>query len=180
MNLQPQNLENQLVELRPLLPSDFELLYAVASDPFIWEQHPTKERYQKPIFQIFFDGALEMEGAFVVVDKQTKNIIGSSRFYEYNVRKKSITIGYTFYGRAYWGKSYNIEVKKLMINYAFQYVDNVVFHIGSQNIRSQKAIEKLGAVKYDEQTIYYKGEPTANLNFFYKIKKENWQIETKI
>ncbi len=172
-NLQPTNLINKWVTLIPLQESDFERLYAVASDPKIWEQHPNKLRYQRTVFENFFTGAMESGGAFIIVDTQTGEPIGSSRFCNYHAENNSIEIGYTFYATRCWGKEYNRSAKKLMINHAFQYVDTVIFHIGAGNIRSQKAIEKIGAIKTGEEEHQYFGETTA-LNFNYEIKKLNY------
>ncbi|WP_136668767.1 GNAT family N-acetyltransferase [Flavobacterium sp. H122] len=169
MNLQPV-LKNDLVSLIPLKDSDFEELYQVASDPLIWEQHPNKDRYKREVFQNFFDGAMQSGGAFKAIDNQSGKVIGSTRFYDLNKEDKSILIGYTFYGRDYWGSTYNPQVKKLMLDYAFQFLDKVYFHIGAENIRSQKAIERLGAVKTREIEVAYHGE-TEKLNFEYVILK---------
>jgi RimJ/RimL family protein N-acetyltransferase len=173
MNLQPF-LENDTIQLIPLQASDFEALYHVASDPLIWEQHPNKNRYQKAIFQNFFDGALLSKGAFVIVDKETNAIIGSTRFYDWNSEEKSVLIGYTFYGRNYWGSKYNPMIKKMMLDYAFQFVDHVYFHVGTENIRSQIAMERLGAIKVREINIAYHGEH-EKLNFEYLISKSDWK-----
>lgn len=173
-----KTLENSVVRLEPLLATDFERLFAVAADPLIWEQHPTKTRYKREVFEQFFAGALESQSAFCIFDAQSNELIGSSRFYEW-VEKKSISIGYTFFARTSWGKRHNANAKKLMLDYAFQFVEEVIFHIGAQNIRSQKAIEKLGAEKFKEQAIYYKNETTANSNFFYKINKMNWLEQSR-
>lgn len=81
-------------------------------------------------------------------------------------------IGYTFYGRNYWGSVYNPSVKKLMLDYAFQFLGKVYFHIGAENIRSQKAIERIGALKVREIEVAYHGEP-MKLNFEYIIEKKN-------
>lgn len=172
MNLQPI-LENELVKLMPLEAKDFETLYQVASDPLIWEQHPNKDRYKREIFQNFFEGAMESKGAFVIIDKKTNAVIGSTRFYDFSQSEKSVLIGYTFYGRNYWGSTFNPSVKKLMLDYAFRFVDTVYFHIGAHNIRSQKAIERLGAVKVREMKVAYHGEP-EKLNFEYQIEKKHW------
>jgi N-acetyltransferase len=172
MNLQPI-LENDLVTLNPLQESDFEALHQVASDPLIWEQHPNKNRYQREVFQTFFDGAMESKGAFLIIDKKSNKVIGSTRFYDLDVSEKSVLIGYTFYGREYWGSTYNPSVKKLMLNYAFRFVDKVYFHIGAQNIRSQKAIERIGASKVREIAVAYHGEP-EKLNLEYVIEKSDW------
>ena len=168
--LQPNHLENELIKLRPLQEADFEELYFVASDPLIWEQHPNKMRYQRDVFQIYFDGALLSKGAFLILDSKTDEFIGSSRFYDLDEKEKSVLIGYTFIGRKFWGKGYNKALKELMINYAFQYVDKIYFHIGANNYRSQKAIEKIGAVKVDEFEVAYYGEE-CKLNFSYLIQK---------
>ena len=171
--LQP-TLENEFVKIEPLKESDFEVLYAVASDPLIWEQHPNKDRYKREVFEIFFKGAIESGGAFLVFDKQTGKAIGSSRYYDYSMENKSILIGYTFFARSHWGSKFNPALKNLMIQYVFQFVDAVIFHIGANNMRSQKAIERLGAVKTGELEVEYYGE-ASKLNFVYEIKKEDWQ-----
>jgi RimJ/RimL family protein N-acetyltransferase len=171
-NLQP-TLENKFVKIQPLKETDFEVLYAVASDPLIWEQHPNKDRYKREVFENFFKGAMESQGAFLVFDKQTQQMIGSSRFYEFDPEKKTIAIGYTFIAKDHWGGTYNPALKKLMMDHAFQYVDSVIYHIGALNVRSQKAIERLGAKKIAEMEVAYYGEP-SKLNFLYEIRKENW------
>jgi RimJ/RimL family protein N-acetyltransferase len=173
MNLQPDNLSDDLVKLKPLSQTDFEALYRVASDPLIWEQHPNPNRYKREVFEVYFKGAIESSGAFLILDAKENSIIGCTRFYEHDAKSKTVLIGYTFFARANWGGTFNKEVKCLMINYAFQFVDAVIFHIGSKNIRSQKAIERLGAKKMDELQVSYYGE-NDNLNFVYQIKKSNF------
>lgn len=178
MNLQPTNLQNELIQLKPLAEADFDKLYLAASDPLTWEQHPNKERYKHDVFRSFFDGGIESKGAFAAIDIKTGEIIGSSRYYEYDDVNKSIAIGYTFLGRQHWGKQYNAMMKTLMLDYAFNFVDTVIFHIGANNFRSQKAITKLGAIKFDEAAVTYQGEQKAHLNYFYKITKAQWQERT--
>ena len=169
--LQPKNLKNEIITLVPLNENDFEELYVVANDELLWEQHPNKLRYQLDVFQIFFEGAIVSKGAFIIRDSKTNEAIGTSRYYDYNEKENSILIGYTFIGRKFWGENYNKVLKKMMLDYAFQYVDKVYFHIGAQNIRSQKAIEKIGAIKVDEFEVAYYGEP-SKLNFIYLINKK--------
>ena len=170
-NLQPSHLHSPLVQLLPLQENHFEALYAVASDALIWQQHPNPNRYLKEIFHTYFLGAIQSNGAFLILDSQTKEVIGSTRFYDYNKEKSQVLIGYTFIARKYWGTTYNQEIKKLMSNYAFQYVNTIIFHIGANNIRSQKAIEKLGATKIDEFLVEYFGEE-PKLNYIYQINKD--------
>jgi RimJ/RimL family protein N-acetyltransferase len=169
-NLQPTNLKNELIQLIPLYQNDFEELYKVASDPLIWEQHPNKLRCQRDVFQNYFDGAMLSKGAFFIREATTNEPIGSSRFYDYDDQKNSIKIGYTFLGRNFWGKGYNKALKKVMLDYAFQFVSHVIFEIGTNNIRSQKAIEQIGAIKIDEQEVEYFGED-SKINYIYKINK---------
>jgi RimJ/RimL family protein N-acetyltransferase len=171
-NLQPQNLQNTLIKLLPLQESDFQELYEVANDKLLWEQHPNKLRYQREVFKIFFEGAIQSKGAFLVRDINTNEVVGSSRFYDFNEKENSVLIGYTFIGRKFWGKGYNLALKKIMLNYAFQYVEKIYFHIGATNFRSQKAITKIGAVKIDEFEVEYFGEE-SKLNYIYKINKTN-------
>lgn len=172
INLQP-NLENEKAILFPLQPSDFEVLYVVASDPKIWEQHPNKNRWKREVFQTFFEGAMQSGGAFKVVDKATGKAAGSTRFYNYNNTEKSILIGYSFYGTSYWGTGLNKSVKAMMLHYIFPFVNTVHFHIGAFNLRSQIAIERIGAKKTGEIEVAYHGEDTQ-LNFIYSITKEDW------
>lgn len=170
--LQP-TLENELIKIQPLQHSDFETLYNIASDPLIWEQHPNKDRYKREVFETFFKGAMESKGAFLVFDNKTKELIGSSRFYEFDTDNKSIAIGYTFLAKDHWGTTYNQALKLLMIEHAFNFVDRIIFHIGANNIRSQKAIEKLGVKKVEEILMSYYGEE-PKLNFIYQINKDAW------
>jgi RimJ/RimL family protein N-acetyltransferase len=170
--LQP-TLSGALIVLEPLKISEFDAVYKAASDPKIWEQHPIPLRYKREVFQGFLDGAIESKGAFAIRDIQTNTIIGSSRYYEYDPEKSRIVIGYTFLARNYWGGNFNRELKKLMLDHAFQFVDTVHFHIGSLNRRSQIAMERIGGIKVDELEMKYPPNTTV-LNYVYEIKKENW------
>lgn len=143
--LQP-NLRGELLELRPIREDDFDALYAVASDPLIWEQHPASDRYKEDVFREFFRGALESGGAFVVSDAKTGRIIGSTRFCGYDEEQSEIEIGWTFLARSHWGGRYNGEMKRLMLAHAFKFVESVVFLVGPDNVRSRRAVEKIGGV----------------------------------
>jgi RimJ/RimL family protein N-acetyltransferase len=144
-DLQP-TLEGELVTLRPLRAEDFQDLYAVASDPLIWEQHPVSDRYKPDVFAAFFREALESGGALIAIDKADGRVVGSSRYYGYDPEKSEIEIGWTFLARSHWGGTYNGEMKQLMMRHAFGFVDHVVFLIGPENWRSRRAIEKIGGV----------------------------------
>ena len=168
-DLQP-NLKGELIELRPLTPEDWDNLFAVASDPLIWEQHPESNRYKEDVFKVFFREALESGGAFVIMDNKNQQIIGSTRFYGYAPEKSEIEIGWTFLARNYWGGRCNRELKQLMLAHAFKFVENVVLLVGQKNIRSQKATEKIGGIK---DGLVKRPDPSgrSSLSVRYLIKK---------
>jgi len=156
-NLQPVHLRNELVALNPLMESDLALLYPLAADPLVWEQHPNPNRYQQSVFETYFRGAMESKGAFIIKDAHSGQPIGCTRFYDYQEDKREVLIGYTFFGRAYWGRGFNPSAKRLMIDYAFQYVDKVIFHVGANNMRSRIAMERLGAINLGMEEVAYFG-----------------------
>jgi RimJ/RimL family protein N-acetyltransferase len=144
-DLQPV-LRGQLLHLRPLHDDDFDALFAVASDPLIWEQHPARDRYQPEVFRAFFDEAMASRGALIATHARDGQVIGGSRYHGYDAEQSEIEIGWTFLARAYWGGKYNGEMKELMLRHAFTFVDRVIFLIGAENYRSQRAVEKIGAI----------------------------------
>ena len=161
--LQP-TLTSEILELRPLRADDFEQLYAVASDPLIWEQHPNSDRYKPDIFRKFFGEALQSGGALIALDRKNDQVIGSSRFHCYDLERSEIEIGWTFLARSHWGGVYNGEMKRLMLSHAFKFVDNVIFMVGSTNLRSQRAVEKIGGVRVGTKT-----DPNGRESFIYRI-----------
>ena len=140
---QPE-LESKDIKLRPLTSGDFEPLFAAASDPEVWAGHPAKTRYQREVFQGYFNMLLDLGGALVIIDTATNKIIGCSRYYTAPDQPDSISIGFTFLNNAYWGGTTNFTVKTLMHNHAFKTFTELWFHIDPANIRSQKATSKLG------------------------------------
>ncbi|HEV3079029.1 MAG TPA: GNAT family N-acetyltransferase [Gemmataceae bacterium] len=164
-DLQP-TLKGELLELRPLRPEDFQDLYAVAADPLIWEQHPSKDRYKKEVFKAFFREALESGGALLALDCKDGRVIGSSRFHGYDQDKGEIEIGWTFLARSHWGGSFNREMKQLMLQHAFRFVDSVIFLVGPQNLRSQKAVEKIGGVRVGSRP-----DASGRESFVYQIRR---------
>ena len=170
--LQPR-IQNDLIRLEPLEADDFESLYAVAADPLIWEQHPSSDRYQRPVFENFFQGAMESGGAFRVIDNTNGELIGSSRYSNYDEAKRQIEIGYTFIARSRWARHYNLALKTLMLDHAFKFVHRVIFKVGINNWRSRKAMEKLGGIYIGEESVSYSGEP-AHPNVVFKIDAADW------
>jgi RimJ/RimL family protein N-acetyltransferase len=140
-------LKGQLLTLRPLAEDDLAALFAVARDPAIWEQHPVGDRYREPVFRRFFQDALASGGTLVAVDAADGRVIGSSRFHGYSAERREVEIGWTFLARSHWGGAHNGEMKRLMCQHAFAFVDSVVLIIGRGNRRSQRAAEKIGAIR---------------------------------
>lgn len=171
-NRQPR-LANEQVRLQPLQASHFDALYQVAKDPLIWEQHPNNDRYQEDAFGDFFEDAMASQGALIVINKADQAIIGSSRFQPIEKVENAIEIGWSFLARDYWGGAYNRSIKSLMIDYAFEVLDKVVFYIGKDNIRSQKAVEKIGGVKVSKSDYPQLVKREAE-NFTYLITKNAW------
>lgn len=137
-------LVGDMVTLRPLVPDDFDALYAVARDPDIWAMHPFRTRYKRDVFEAFFADAIKSRGAFAIIDIANGNIIGSTRFAQYDAEAGEIEIGWTFFATAYWRTGTNRAVKALMLEYIFHFVPTVVFQIGAANFRSRCAVERLG------------------------------------
>jgi N-acetyltransferase len=143
LNLQPILL-GETVLIRPLIGDDWDALFAAASDPLIWEGHPVHNRWQEPVFRSFFDGGMATKSAFAFVDRKSGAIIGTSRYGGYNPDKREIEIGWTFLARSHWGGATNAEVKRLMLDHAFTFVDCATFEVGETNWRSQGAMRKIG------------------------------------
>lgn len=127
-------------------PEDFAALHAAASDPLIWEQHPEPERYREERFRVYFDEGMKSGGALVAIDASDGRVIGASRYHGLDPVRGEVEIGWTFLTRPFWGGRYNGEMKRLMLDHAFRFLDRVVFLIGEENYRSRKAVEKIGAV----------------------------------
>ena len=145
-DLQP-TLVSERVTIRPLRADDWEAMFAAAADPKIWELHPVRDRYTEPVFREFFDGALASKAAFACLDRTSGAIFGSSRYHGYDPERSEIEIGWTFLDRAHWGGTFNREIKRLMLRHAFRFVDTVIFLVGEGNLRSRRAMEKIGGVR---------------------------------
>jgi N-acetyltransferase len=172
-DLQPV-LRGDLLELRPLAEDDFDALFAVASDPLIWAQHPDSDRYEEAVFRAFFRGAIDSGGAFLVTDVRDGRAIGSSRYHGYDPDASEVEIGWSFLARAYWGGRYNGEMKRLMLDHAFRFVERVVLLIGPHNVRSQRAAEKIGGVRAGTRT----DDATGRESVRFEITRASWSQAT--
>lgn len=167
-DLQP-TLLGALVRLRPLREADHDPLFAVASDPLIWAQHPDKTRSTPEGFRRFFQGALDSGGALLATDAVTDAVIGSSRYAGLDLTADEVEIGWTFLARSHWGGAWNREMKALMLAHAFRFVSRVVFRIDPANFRSQRAALKIGALRIDDRI-----DPTGRVVHVYQITAEAW------
>ena len=161
--------------LRPLTEADWPALWAVASDRELWAVHPSHDRWQEPVFRAFFDDAIARGGALAIVDKASGEIIGSSRF-QFSDRlaeEGELEIGWSFLARSYWGKGYNAEFKRLMLEHAFRHVDRVVFRVGADNVISRRAMEKIGGTLTGETFVEERaGRPVEHV--IYEITREGF------
>ncbi|SNZ01551.1 GNAT family N-acetyltransferase [Flagellimonas pacifica] len=163
-------LENDLISLRPLLPQDFDSLYEVAADSLIWEQHPDKERCTMSGFTSFFNESLSSKGALLIFDKESGKLIGSSRFNLLEDAPDAVEIGWTFLSRSYWGGPYNKSSKQLMISYGLRFVKEILLFVDRDNVRSQRAVEKLSVLDGIELTVDHSFQKFGD-NIVYKIRK---------
>jgi RimJ/RimL family protein N-acetyltransferase len=149
-DMQPE-LRGATLRLRPLQAVDQEPLWEVARDPLVWELHPDKTRSERAGFLRFFQNSLESGGALAVLDRASGNIIGSSRYYDWDPARREVAIGYTFLSRRVWGGATNREMKELMLRHAMRWASHVWFHVAATNLRSRRAMEKLGAAAVFER-----------------------------
>ena len=166
-------LVGQKVVIRPLLEPDFEALFKAASDPRIWENHSATDRHERGPFEKFFKGAMECGGGLAILNRDTEELIGSSRYYDWSEESGTVVIGYTFITREWWGTGLNFEIKKLMLDHAFQRVSSVIFQVSRKNLLSQKALLKLGAVYSHDEEVLVAGVTSSRMIF--KMEREHWQ-----
>lgn len=160
-NWQP-TLRGERVHLRPMRPDDIDALHAAASDPLIWEQHSERNRHERAVFERYFAGALASGGGLVALDP-TGRIIGATRYYEWNPSDRSVVIGYTFLERSHWGKGTNHQIKQLMLEHAFRWARTACFHVSPGNIRSQKALTRIGARLDRQEDVLVDGVMTPRM-----------------
>jgi N-acetyltransferase len=158
--------------LRPLQPNDFEKLYAAAADPEIWAGHPVKDRHTREVFEPYFDFLLGSGTTLAILDRASDKVIGCSRYYPVPDQPDSVAVGFTFLNNAYWGGNTNLQLKRLMLDHAFERFPTVWFHIDPSNIRSQKATAKLGAVHAYDATLDLAGSPALWMCF--RLDKSAW------
>ena len=168
-------LETERLQLRPLAEEDREALYAIASDPAVWEQHPIHDRWRREVFDAFFDESLGSGGGLAVVRKSDSAIVGHSRYGEVELDEEGdvVEIGWTFLAPMCWGKGLNHEMKRAMLAHALEQVERVEFRVGDTNYRSRNALEAIGAVRTDRYELgRYQGKRVVHL--VYEITRESF------
>ncbi len=154
--------------------ADREPLYAVASDPQLWALHQAHDRWQRPVFDAFFNDALARGGALAIVERSTGAIIGTSRFQNYDPQAGgSVEIGWTFLARSHWGGGTNRELKRLMLGHALAQVERAFFMVGADNLRSRRALEKIGAELTDIAEVRRMGGRDVN-HLRYQITRDSF------
>ncbi|MEI7658382.1 MAG: GNAT family protein [Phycisphaerae bacterium] len=162
-------LRGTLIHVRPLRAEDLDALHAAAADPLVWAQHSERDRHERPVFERFFAGAMASGGALAVLDAANGRIVGSSRYYDWNPADRSVVIGYTFLERAAWGGTINRELKRLMVDHAFRFARTVYFHVSPGNVRSQRALERIGAAFHHAQDVPVGGVMSPRL--IYRLER---------
>jgi N-acetyltransferase len=172
-------LEGERVRLRPLDAKDFDSLYAVACDPALWALHPVRNRWQEPIFRELFEASLASGGAMAAIDKQAERIIGSSRYDVADLGSGRAEIGWSYLARSHWGGAWNREIKRLLLTHAFRYVDTVFFRVGETNLRSRRAMEKIGGKLSRETDVITLPDGRPVVHVIYEITKADFVADSR-
>lgn len=88
LDLQP-TLAGTHITLRPLAAQDFGQLFAAASDPLVWTQHPDPARGTREGFPAFFESALQSKACLVAMDVARRSVIGWPRYSNYTLGGRS-------------------------------------------------------------------------------------------
>src|ERR1700727_3161023 len=110
---------------------------------------------------------------FAFVDRATGRLIGSSRYYGYELEIGEIGIGWTVLAPSLWGGGADSEVKRMMLDHAFTFVETVVFWVGNDNWRSQGAMTKIGGVK--REGLFTRALSGDKPYFIFEIRKGRYE-----
>jgi N-acetyltransferase len=182
----PIILKGHFVTLRQLQPQHINALEIAASDPIIWQNLPIEGWLKDDFWTWAYDSLdAQMRGSahvFVIFDNKTGAIVGTSRFQDMDTKYRKTDIGWTWFVPSVWGRGFNFEAKHLMLNHAFETwkVHRVGFKVDELNMKSQKALEKIGATRegfFRNHMIRPDGSRRNSL--FYSITDEDWQTFAK-
>ncbi|SFM56065.1 Protein N-acetyltransferase, RimJ/RimL family [Paenibacillus sp. 1_12] len=175
-----------------LLPMDLihiQDLFEVGKSPDIWALMPVanevktldqmKEFVEEALLSKEQAGAFGLEYPFVVLDRLTNKIVGSTRFLDISEKHRSLEIGLTWYSPEVRRTKVNTECKYLMLKYCFEMLNLIRVQIktDARNITAQKAIERIGAKKEGvlrNHRVLRDGFIRDSV--FYSITKEEWPV----
>ncbi|WP_249661278.1 GNAT family N-acetyltransferase [Lysinibacillus fusiformis] len=174
-------LENSIVKLKPLELNDLSGILEAASYPEIWSHMSTTIEKMVDVNN-FVENALLMrrnktEFPFVIVDKKTGEIIGSTRFMDIDDTHQRVEIGTTWLTPAYWRTAINTNCKYLLLQYCFEtlHLQRVQIKTDHENSQSQKAIERIGATKEGVlRNHIIRKDGTTRHTVMYSITLEEW------
>jgi len=187
MDIDLSKLKGKYIYLELLQPNNKETLRDLAKDERIWEgnrgfilNETFDDQFDNYFATALDNNAMGGQQAFVMHKVSDDSIIGMTRFLNIDKKEKRLEIGYTWYIPAVWGKVYNKECKLLLLQYTFEELNfnRAQFNVAGQNIRSQKAVEKIGGVKEGVLRKYgYRNDGSLKNNVIFSIINDEWPVK---
>ena len=187
MDIDLSKLKGKHIYLELLQSKDKETLKDLAKDERIWEgnrgfilNETFDDQFDNYFATALDNNAMGGQRAFVMHKVSDDSIIGMTRFLNIDKKEKRLEIGYTWYIPAVWGKVYNKECKLLLLQYTFEELNfnRAQFNVAGQNIRSQKAVEKIGGVKEGVLRKYgYRNDGSLKDNVIFSIINDEWPVK---
>ncbi|MER2046803.1 MAG: GNAT family protein [Solibacillus sp.] len=174
--------ENDIVKLRPVQMSDIEAIANAANDERIWEHMSVTLLTQEAVENYIENAIKEREKGisymFAVIEKKTDNIVGCTSFLDISFPHKRLEIGATWYNPTVWRSAINTNCKFLLFQYCFEVLNlnRIQIKTGHENYRSQKAIERIGAIKEGVlRNHMIRKEGTIRHTIMYSVIVEDWE-----
>lgn len=186
--MQFTKLHNDQVILNPMAESDIEGIFAVANYPEIWPYLSitieTIEDTKKYVLHALDNKETGVEFPFVIIDQKTQKIIGSTKFMDIDSKHKRLEIGFTWLTPSYWRTAVNTNCKYLLLQYCFEvlHLHRVQIKTDHKNMRSQKAIERIGAKKEGIlRNHMVRKDGTIRNTVMYSVTNEDWpEVKNKL
>jgi len=177
-------LENESVRLEPLTLENYHNLYEVAGEKDLVQFSPSYIETPKELKNYVETAIEDLKNKtaipFIIFDKRVKKYAGCTRYMNINYTNKVLEIGSTWIGKDFQGTGLNPSMKRLMLDHAFDVMgyEKVEFRIDERNIRSRKAVEKLGGIPEGilRKNVYLKNGYKRN-TCCYGILKEEWKLQ---
>ena len=182
----PTILKGEFVELISLEKSHFAELYELAKEPRIWEFLPTNCSEEIKFIKAYNEALVEREKGnhypFVILNKATNKFIGSTRLFDIHPKDKKLEIGWTWLHPDFWATGLNYECKLLLLTFCFEQLkaNRVQLKTSDINLRSRKAIEKIGA-KFEGvlRKDRIRDNGVTRNSAYYSIIDEEWAVVKK-